>query len=212
MRKLSILFVILLATQIAQCKEFSIAKSMRPKKNSDGALDKTRILLGPGIGVNAFNRGFAFNLNPSLAYAFTDNFYAGFSLGYSYFQQSTDYRNPVSNLDEKFRYKIPSYSASVFARYIIANMIIIGVEPEINNTKVYTDKFSFNSSGQLNVESRRLSVSSFLVGGGYCQRQSDIGHLFFMAMYDLRQNPNAARYYESLDIRLGWMIPLFNQR
>ena len=52
-------------------------------------------------------------------------------------------------------------------------------------------------------------MPSVLVGAGYAQRFGEYAHSYLMVCYDLVQNPNA-RYYQTLDYRVGIMISLWN--
>ena len=85
---------------------------------------------------------------------------------------------------------------------------LYNIEPEINSTK-YIESYSVNmSSGKIIENSRRLFVPSVLVGAGYPQRFGNYGYSYFMVCYDLLQDPNA-RYYQTLDLRAGIMINLW---
>jgi hypothetical protein len=210
---ISLVLTILLSAKLhANPNEFSIANSLNATtKKSESSFDRTRLIIGPGLGLTAGQRAFAFNINPSLGYAITDNFSVGASVGFSYFQQAVDKYNSVTKSTETFKYKLPTYSMSLFARYMIANMFILGVEPEISNTKFYTDLTKFNTTtGKFSPTSRRLTIPSFLIGAGYGQRMGEIGYYYFMGMYDLVQNPNARYYYQTIAVKAGLMIPLFN--
>ena len=178
------------------------------KKKKTSAIDKTRILLGPGLGFGAGYRSFSFNISPSVAYCFTDKFYAGATLGFNYFQAAQDYTNVVTNLPAVYKEKYPAYSMSIYARYRIGKFLLLNVEPEINNTK-FVNNYSYNlTTGKIVEQSTRLFVPSFLVGGGYSQRFGTYAHSYLMVCYDLIQNPNA-RYYQTLDYRVGIMINLW---
>lgn len=181
-----------------------------PAKKKKSGIDKSRILIGPGIGIGAGNRSFSINLSPSVAYCFSPNFHAGTTLGFSYFQAAEDYRNLLTGQPETFKYKFPSYSWSVFGRYILANMFILNVEPEINNTKFVKD-YSFSPvTGKIIESSQRIFVPSLLLGAGYCQRIGDYGYTAILAGYDVIQNPNA-RYYQTLDVKFAIMLDLFGR-
>ncbi len=79
--------------------------TLAPKKKKSGGIDKTRILLGPGLGFGAAYRAFSFNISPSVAYCFTDNFHAGATLGFNYFQSSEEYTNPITGMPELYKHK-----------------------------------------------------------------------------------------------------------
>jgi hypothetical protein len=209
------LILLLFATcQSIYAKEpqaFSISNALNVKQKSSSDFDKTRLIFGPGFGVGVANRSFNINFNPSIGYALTDNFNVGFGLGFNYFQTSYDYNNKRTGQVETFRRRLDAYSINLFARYIVANMFFVGIEPEINNTKYIKGDPSFDATGKVVEKYGRLTVPSFLIGGGYGQRYDDLGYYYFMAMYDVAQNPNAFQYYQTLAIKAGVMIQLFRK-
>lgn len=186
----------------------SLSEKSKPKDKKVAGFDKTRLLIGPGIGAGAGYRAFSINLAPSVAYAFHENFNAGATLGFNYFQQSEDYNNYLTNMPETYKHKYPGYSFSVFARYLLKNFLLFNFEPELNNVKYETISLDYNT-GKLIGHPQRLTIPSVLVGIGYAQRFGDYSYSFISLNYDLVQNPNA-RYYQTLDYRFGVMIQLFN--
>ena len=82
MKKLLILLALCLPTLLMAEPGIGLSHTLlQKKKKKSGAIDKSRILFGPGIGVGAAFRSFSINLSPSVAYCFTDNFHAGVTLG-----------------------------------------------------------------------------------------------------------------------------------
>ena len=216
MRKVLLLCLLVLSCSLsAEPLSISSAWSGSPqkKKKKQSAIDKTRILFGPGIGFGAAYRSFSINLSPSVAYCFTDRFHAGTTLGFNYFQQAFEYDNILYGNTELYKYKVPAYSLSVYARYLVGNFLILNFEPELNNTKFikypfeYPDDFNL-ATGKIQERSTRLFIPSVLVGGGYAQRFGNYGYTYLMVCYDLVQNPNA-RYYQTLDYRFGVMINIW---
>lgn len=209
MKTASLILLMLLALQSFAGDEggFRYSSLAAPKKKQS-TFDRSRILLGPGLGFGAAYRTFSFNVSPSVAYCFTDRFHAGASLGFNYFQYAEDYTNNITGQLETYRYKLPAYSMSVFARYLIGDFLILGVEPEVNNTKFVKGWNYSPTTGKIIENSQRLMVGSLMVGGGYTQRFSELGYGYVMVYYDLVQNPNA-RYYQTLDIRTGIMLQLW---
>ncbi|GBL34993.1 hypothetical protein EMGBS15_05880 [Filimonas sp.] len=182
---------------------------MAPKKKKVTGFDKTRIIVGPGLGFGAGYRAFSFNISPSVAYCFTDHFHAGATLGFNYYQSSEEYTNPITGMPELFKHKYPAYSFSVYGRYLLGDFIVFNIEPELNNTK-FVDSYSYNlTTGKINEQSTRAFIPSVLVGAGYTQRFNRFGYSYLMLCYDLLQNPNA-RYYQTIDIRAGIMLSLWN--
>lgn len=212
MKKLLLLVLILTSLDLFAHPfsiDFEKNRTSSFNKKKESSIDKTRILFGPGLGAGAAFRTFSINLSPSVAYCFTENFHVGATLGFSYFQQAMDYQNILTGANEIYKYKIPSYSMSVYARYLVGNFLILNVEPEITNTKFISGNFDYNlQTGKVVEESRRMFVPAFLVGGGYAQRMGNYGYTYIMVCYDLVQNPNN-RYYQTLDYRIGLMINLW---
>jgi hypothetical protein len=205
----TLLFFLFCHQSFAAPSELGLASQYgKPKKKTSG-FDKTRLLLGPGIGAGAAYRAFSFNLSPTVGYAFNENFNAGVTLGFNYFQQAEDYTNPITNKLETFRYKYPGYSFSVYARYLLKQFLMFNFEPEINNVK-FVKGYSIDLvTGKIIENKQRITVPSVLVGLGYMQRFGKYSYSFISLNYDLVQNPNA-RYYQTLDYRFGLMIQLFN--
>lgn len=177
-------------------------------KKKHNTIDKSRILIGPGLGFGAAYRAFSCNISPSVAYCFTDHFHAGTTLGFNYFQSTEEYTNPLTNMTERYKHKFPAYSMSIYGRYLLGNFLLLNVEPELNNTKII-DSYSYNwNSGKIIEKSSRLLVPSVLIGAGYTQHFNRYGYSFLMVCYDLLQNPNA-RYYQTVDIKTGIMLDLW---
>ncbi|MBL7764793.1 MAG: hypothetical protein JNJ58_01770 [Chitinophagaceae bacterium] len=214
MKKILLLLFLAASTGsiFAEPSAISVTHNMlapKKKKKNSGNFDKTRLLLGPNLGFGAGSRAFSINLAPSLAYCLTDNFYVGTTLGFNYYQEAFDYNNVVTGQKETFKFKIPAYSFSIYARYMVRNFLILNVEPEMNWTKfVYQPSYNLQT-GKLEDQSTRLLVPSLLLGAGYMQRFGNYGHTYLMVLYDLVQNPNS-RYYQTLDFRFGVMLSLWN--
>ncbi|MBK7588906.1 MAG: hypothetical protein IPI22_11560 [Bacteroidetes bacterium] len=206
---LSLLFIFVFTYNHAAPYErgLSLSKKNQPKKNT--GFDKSRLLLGPGIGAGAAYRAFSINLSPTIGYAFHENFNAGVTLGFNYFQQAEDYTNPVTNALETYKYKYPGYSFSVYGRYLLKNFLLFNFEPELNNVK-FVKGYSIDwTTGKPIENKQRITIPSVLVGIGYMQRFGQYSYSFISLNYDLIQNPNS-RYFQTLDYRFGVMIQLFN--
>lgn len=212
MRKVFFAFLLLFSCQqvlTATPNETSLTASFSKKPKQTSGFDKTRLLLGPGIGAGAAYRAFSINFAPTLGYAFHENFNAGVTLGFNYFQQAEDYTNPITNTLETFKHKYPGYSFSIYARYLVKNFLMLNFEPEMNNIKFVKDyKWDLNT-GKIIENSQRTTIPSVLVGVGYMQRFGQYSYSYISLNYDLLQNPNS-RYYQTLDYRFGVMIQLFN--
>lgn len=178
------------------------------KKKKSSGFDRSMLLVGPGLGFNAGYRSFFINLSPSVGYYFAKNFYAGVTTSFSYYQQTDDIYNVYTNTTEPFKFKMPIYSASIFGRYLIGQYFMLNVQPEINNIKYFNSVAADPITKKLTADTYRRSFSAMLVGLGYIQRFGEYSHTYFLANYDVLQNPNLP-YFQSLDIRAGIMLQLF---
>lgn len=209
MRKLILFILIVFVTKESYSFQKETSTSLRLPQTNKSNFDKNRLLIGPGLGAGAAYRAFSFNISPTIGYAFHQNFNAGATIGFNYFQQAEDYTNPLTGKLETFKHKYPGYSFSLFARYLFKNFLMINFEPEINNVKYLKDYHWDLSTGKYMESYFRKTIPSVLVGVGYMQRFSNYGYSFISINYDLVQNPNS-RYFQTLDYRFGVMIPIFN--
>jgi hypothetical protein len=181
---------------------------VKKKKKSNGYFQKEQLLIGPGLNFGAGAGQFSFTVAPTVAYAHTENFFTGITLSYTFFQSNIDLGTVVGQ-PTVVKAKGHMFSTSVFARYIIANYLIVNVEPELNRLKYPSDIFYNTQTGKVQIDHQRIVTPAFLVGLGYAQRMGTYSHSFFLANYDLVQNPNSP-YFGTLDIRAGVMFSLFN--
>lgn len=184
----------------------------KPKKKKKTFFEKENILIGPGIGFGAVQNAFSLNLSPSIAYSFSPYFYAGVTLGFNYYQEKYPAYNFYTNKEEVYRYKIPSYQFSAYARAILGQRFILNFEPMIMNVKNYTTApYSDPVTKKLTADSYRLTIPALLVGAGYCQKYSEHSHLYYMLCYDAAQNPNSP-FYGTLAVRVGLMLALYGDK
>lgn len=192
------------------------------KKKTMNQYNKKNWLIGPNLGLGGGNRAFSIYLAPTMAYAFTDRFHAGSTLGINYFQQTLFYSNFNNNLQERYRYKMPIYTFSVFGRYHIANMLVLNVEPQLTWAKFMSNSpyeripsnFDANT-GRFVEKKQRALLPSFFVGGGYAQHIGRNAYSYMIINYDLVQNPNLMMSNQFLnipylDFRFGLLLDLFN--
>lgn len=181
------------------------------KKKKKTFFQKENILIGPGLGFGATQNAFSFNISPSIAYSFSNYFYAGVTLGFNYYQEKVSAYNFYTNQTEIYRYKIPSYNFSIYARAIVMNWLILNFEPVLMNVKTFTTfPYADPVTKKLTADYYRLTIPSLLVGAGYCQHYSERSHLYYMACYDVAQNPNSP-YFGTLAMRIGLMLTLFEK-
>lgn len=211
----ALLLIIFCNSTSASPNEFGLTNSLSKKNKKTSGFDKTRLLLGPGIGAGTAYRAFSINIAPTVGYAFHENFNAGATLAFNYFQQSGDLifydnnQSPPAVYNVPHKLKIPGYTFSVYARYLVKNFLMLNFEPELNNVKFVSD-FNYNpSTNKVTEIKQRITIPSVLIGVGYMQRFGQYSYSFISLNYDLVQNPNS-RYYQTFDYRFGVMIQLFN--
>ncbi|MBU3676471.1 MAG: hypothetical protein FGM54_04720 [Chitinophagaceae bacterium] len=216
MKKAFFLFVICFSFFELKVAQAHSDFSLMPKKKKVSGYDRRNWLFGPNIGLGGGSTWFSLYLAPTMAYAFTEKFHVGSTLGINYYQQTIRYSNRLTNIPERYRLKLPVYSLSTFARYHIANMLMVSVEPQLSLSKFVTNlnnfgnPANFNSSTGKFVEQKQWAIlPSFWVGGGYAQRFGRNAYSFMTINYDLVQNPNAI--IGPLDFRFGVMLDLFNK-
>lgn len=214
--RLCFLLVCLHLTSISGATSLTGGNWMPQKKKTVGSYDKKNWLIGPNLGLGGGSRSFSIYLAPTMAYAFTEQFHLGSTLGFNYYQQTLNYSNILNGLPERYRYKMPMYTLSLFGRYHIARMLVLNVEPQLTWAKyVSNSPYSYNpadfnmTTGKFVEKKQRAIIPSFLVGGGYAQHIGRNAYSFMMVNYDLIQNPNSM-YYSTLDIRFGLLLDLFN--
>lgn len=189
---------------------YNSIQKKKSKKKQQGSFDRTRLLLGPGFGFGAYNKGFSLNLSPSLAYCLTDNFHIGTTIGFNYFQQTVLAYNNISNTNQEYKYKIPTFDFSFFARYIIAQRILLSIEPQISTAKFISEPYA-KSANKLTIDSKSQMISSVIGGVGYAQKFGQFAYSYLLITYDLTQNRNNRNYYGTIVPKAGVMISLFNR-
>jgi len=153
-------------------------------------LSKQRFYLG-GTGGLSFGDVVYINVAPTIGYRFTDRFSMGVSPKYTFL----NYRH--------YDYKTSIYGGSVFARYFLLNNLYAHAEYEVNNFEAL---ITLPNSAGYRLE--RLTIPSFLLGGGYFQRFGNSASGFYIqVLYDVLQNPYSP-YYQTPAISGGVMFGL----
>ncbi len=185
---LTILVTLLFSLSCLADNGLGLAENYGIGKGRRSTFDKSKILVGGGLGGGSLQGGFIFNVTPSIGYAFTDRFHAGINLGYFYSQQEIPY---TGGSYEKFKNRV--LSSSLYARVFPLDVIFLQVMPELNFvTTKYEYYYALNND--LQKETRHTTIPAFLVGGGYAQRLGGNSYMMISVMYDIVQNPNSPYY------------------
>ena len=127
-----------------------------------------KVYVGGNLGLG-FGDVTYVDVSPIIGYRITENFSSGIGFTYLYF------RNRI------FDYEASTIGGSVFSRYNLTDQVFLHMEFQ---QQTYTA-----NSISLDVESQRVSVPYFLVGGGYIQPMGTNSSLFVSVLYDLIEDP-----------------------
>ncbi len=204
MKRLSVLLLAFFITNFAFADEGIGLSTNWKKKNRDRGFDRTRLIVGGGLGGGSLQGGYIFSVTPSVGYMVTDRFHAGINLGYFYSKQEIPYSDGSYEL-----FKNRVVSTSLYARFFPLDVIFLQVTPEINFAKTKYEYY-YALTDQTTTENLTNSIPAFLVGGGYAQRLGGNSYMMISVMYDLVQNPNSP-YYRQPVFGGGLALGLFGR-
>lgn len=174
------------------------------KKKKKSPFDKSRIIVGGGLGGGSLQGGYIFSVTPSIGYMITDRFHAGLNVGYFYSKQKVPYQDGSHEL-----FKNRVISTSLYARYFPMDVVFIQAMPELNfATTKY--EYYYALTNETTNQTLRNTIPAFLVGGGYAQRLGGNSYMMISVMYDLVQNPNSP-YYRQPVFGGGLALALFDR-
>lgn len=148
-----------------------------PSSNTNPAGKQSKIYYGGNIGFNFWNNYFYFSIQPLIAYKVTPQFSVGGRLGYSYI---SDDRSSFGNVTSH------NYGASVFTRYRVIPQLYAHAEFAYASTERHT-----YSLVRQQIESERVWVPYFLLGGGYSQLISPNVWAYVEVLFDVIQDENS---------------------
>jgi hypothetical protein len=186
-KKIILLFTLISIANInsfGQAAEFNSPKINPNKKSKNLEFDPDRIVLGGNLGGN-FGRITLVEIAPNIGYLFTDNYLAGFSLKYIYFEDKT--------YAPQYIYKTNIFGAGVFNQYFILEDFLLHAEYEF-----------LNMESQLIDE--RLNIHSFFVGGGYKSSLGGNSYVSLILLYNLNETSDSP--YTNPILRVGFGIGL----
>ena len=185
---------------LALISSFYVVKAQDEEKSGDerkGKFKKENLFTGGGITVSFSNYTTVLGASPVLGYSITKWLDAGIVFNFNYASQrhltyfvQTDPNNPFVGYylttDDKLRQTVFGPGAFVRA-YPLKFLFVQGrVEHNFINAKTIYD----NGTPSDKV---RLSATSFLIGGGYCNGREGTGSLFYYVsiMFDVAGNRNS---------------------
>lgn len=183
---LILIFLLSFTNSYSQAREFNSPKAKSKSSSKGFEFDPDNLVIGGNLGASFGNITFV-EISPTIGYLFTDNFLAGLSSRYIYFEDKTL---------PQFVYKTNIYGGGVFAQYFFLENFIAHAEYELLNL----EDNSFFGNGE------RINISSVFLGGGY---RSDIGgssYFSILLLYNLNETTQSP--YTNPILRIGFGIGL----
>jgi hypothetical protein len=193
----------------------SFAQDSTERENTvkKGGFKKDHLFTGGGITLSFSNYGTVLGASPVFGYSINKWLDAGLVFNYIYASQR---HFAYYSYDDKL--KQTTIGPGAFLRIYPVNFIFLHAQWEKNfiKQKLIPD----NSS--IPTETYKLSASSLLVGGGYCNGREGVGDIFYYVsvLFDVHKDKNSP-YVEQTQsgkinvlpiIRAGIQIPLFQGR
>jgi hypothetical protein len=167
---------------------------------------KENLFAGGAAGGGFGNGTFTVGLGPHIGYSLNDYVDVAASLNYNY----VSIRDAFS-LGDKLRQSIVGPGA--FVRVFPVDFLYVQGQFERN---FLTNKYIAPNNSYLPDLTDKISVNSYLVGGGYCSGRDGVGstYFYFSILFDLGKDINSP-YVDQLGrkdpvIRAGFNIALFN--
>ena len=150
-----------------------------------------RVLVGGNFGASFGSIETSVALSPTIGYRLTERFTLGTGVIYQY------YRYKTSAFDVKFN----NYGGKLFGTYQLNDFLILHSEYESLNL----DYVTFNALGNPD-GTRKRTIGSMFVGGGYRQYSSENTMFDIMLLYNLTETPYTP--YSNPIIRVGFSFGL----
>lgn len=203
MKRLSLLLIACFFTSYIFA-DAGIGLSYKKGKERSWKFDKSRLIVGGGLGGGSLQGGYIFSVTPSIGYAFTDRFHAGVNLGYFYSKQKVPY------LDGSYeQFKNRNISTSLFARFFPIDVVFLQAIPELNFVR-QNYEYYYALTNETTNDISTSTLGAFLVGGGYAQRLGNNSYMMISVMYDVVQNPRSP-YYRQPVFGGGLALGLFGR-
>lgn len=151
----------------------------------------SRFVFGGGFGLEFSTFETVVGVAPTIGYQFTDRLTAGPGVIYQYYHYKDQYNDLKST----------NYGGKLFASYLLTPFLLAHTEYELLDVKyLYRDQIN-NIVG-----SKRRTIGSFFVGGGYRQQMGPNSTIDLLLLYNLTETPYTP--YSNPIIRLGIGIGL----
>jgi hypothetical protein len=167
---------------------------------------KENLFTGGAVGAGFGNGTFTLGLGPHIGYSINEYVDVAASLNYNYVSIRDAYY-----LGDKLRQSVIGPGA--FVKLFPVDFLYVQGQFERN---FLTNKYIAPNNSYLPNLTDKISVSSYLVGGGYCSGREGVGstYYYFSILFDLGNDINSP-YIDQLGrkdpiIRAGFNIALFN--
>lgn len=154
----------------AQAREGGLETFQTPKERRSSGFNSDRLRFGGGIGATFGNITYI-DLSPTVGYMFTDNFIAGLTTRYIYYEEKYP----------GYKFSTNIFGGGVFSEYFILQNITLHAEYELLNMEDL----------RLAERNHRINVSSLLVGGGYRMMITDRSFANILLLFNVLEDENS---------------------
>lgn len=165
----------------AQAREGGF-ESTTPKIKKKGSFDASRLRFGGGIGASFGNITYI-DLSPTVGYMITENFIAGITGRYIYYEEKIP----------GYKFSTNMYGGGVYTEYFILQNITLHAEYELLNME---DLRHFERN-------RRINVSSLLLGGGYRMLIGNRSFASILLLYNVLEDENSVYRNPIIRVNIG---------
>lgn len=188
-------------------------KQMSNKATKKKGLDKSKLIVGGGLGGD-YNRGMLQGiLSPIVGYRFNDLFAAGISIGYQYswIENGTKAMDPITGLFEERNQHIHIFTPGIWGRLAIWKNLFLHTEIEYNFLSFNRYQTNLTDKSVLKVWEKH-TTPCLLLGGGYRMPITEKSSLTITLLYDvlrftgLQNNAVWHPYNNRLTMRIGFNL------
>ncbi len=149
-----------------------------------------RVVLGGNFGAGFSSRESSVAVSPTIGYRINERLTAGVGAIYQYYQ----YKDPAQKIDFNFN----NYGGKVFGNYMLPPFLIAHSEYELLDLE-----YIYINPVNATLDSRRRTVGSWFVGGGYRQMFGSNSNSSFDIMVLFNLTETAYTPYSNPIIRFG---------
>ena len=212
--------ILIIATSLLSLQGFAQYREpeehREPEEEREGGFKKDHLFTGGGIQLSYSGYSFVVGASPVIGYSFTKWFDAGIGLNFTYIssrQAEQDQFGDIYTTGDKVRQT--DIAPIVFARLYPLKFLFVQAQGEQN---FISQKYIYGGNS-IPDEKIKYSVTSLLLGAGYCSGREAVGDLFYYISWSFdvlkdRRSPYVQQVANgSVSIlpilRAGIQIPLF---